>query len=83
MSEKRLIDVRLVRDRDGVWRAKSGDAQPSVTQARGCSSCPLNERRPFGDWCKLLNCCTSYKFDARPYDCPLRRGPAVVMLAED
>jgi hypothetical protein len=47
MSEKRLIDVRLVRDRDGVWRAVSHDAHVSfVTDNNGRLTVLVDSKQP-------------------------------------
>jgi hypothetical protein len=95
MSEKRLIDVRLVRGRDGVWRAMSADTAVHTTNIISCVGCPFN-----GGRCRHPNAppppgnSLAAAFDKAyanggagkpvpPAWCPLRRGPAVVMLAED
>jgi hypothetical protein len=80
----RLVDIRLVRDRNGTWRAKSGDAEPQVVAVSECEECPYwrdNEHYP--SVCNHDDAPPrAFTYLKPPSWCPLRRGPAVVMLAE-
>jgi hypothetical protein len=85
MSEKRLVDVRLVRDRDGVWRGKSGDAEPQVFAVSSCRNCPMCDDESFCAAAahRRFDHGEGWPHEAPPSWCPLKTGPAVVMLAED
>lgn len=79
----RLVDLRLVRGRDGAWRGKSPDADPHVWEVTECSDCPLRT----DGWCcrpaayrPIIG--DGWQPDIAPDWCPLRQGPTVVMLAE-
>jgi hypothetical protein len=87
----RLVDIRLVRDRDGVWRGGSADAEVRIEADRYCVDCACASvidgeyggDHVFDVKCNLTRYPRRSVGGGPPPDwCPLRRGPAVVVLAE-
>ena len=75
----RLVDVRLVRGRDGTWRASSGDAEPQVWGVSCCAECPM-ARGPGVCLAAAARRLEAMHRAPPPSWCPLRSGPTVVVL---
>ena len=85
MVTPRLIDIRLVRTRDGGVRAKSEDGHVMLRVVGGCDDCPGNHWTDEGPCCVLRS---GYPLlppedERRPTWCPLDAVSAVVLVARE
>lgn len=76
---KNIVDIRVLRGRDGGLEARSPDGPVSVEAVTGCSDCSQLQDGDF------MRCSAGGKpdydnLDEAPEECPLRDGPLVLVL---